>query len=109
MEALIFTDFEAAFDLVSRRFLFEKLKKLGVSTVMLSALIGIYITSESVMEHNGQYSEFMLLLAGIKQGAPPSGLLYIAYTMGIIDIFEAKFNPEILISNFHLSELILLN
>ena len=99
---IIFTDFEAAFDLVSRRLLFEKLKKLGVSTVMLSALIGIYITSESVMEHNGQYSEIMLLLAGIKQGAPPSGLLYIAYTMGIIDIFKAKFNPEILISIFHL-------
>ena len=99
---IIFTDFEAAFDLVSRKLLFEKLKKLGVSTVMLSALIGIYATSESVMEHNGQYSEMMLLLAGIKQGAPPSGLLYIAYTMGIIDIFKAKFNPEILISIFHL-------
>ena len=99
---IIFTDFEAAFDLVSRRLLFEKLVKLGVSSVMLSALIAIYVASESVMEHNGQYSDIMLLLAGIKQGAPPSGLLYIAYTMGIIDIFKAKFNPEALIYIFHL-------
>ena len=54
------------------------------------------------MEHKGQYSDLMLLLAGIKQGAPPSGLLYIAYTMGIIDIFKLKFNPELLINPFHM-------
>ena len=53
------------------------------------------------MEHKGQYSDFMLLLAGIKQGAPP-GLLYIAYTMGIIDILKLKFNPEPLINSFHM-------
>ena len=32
---VIFTDFEAAFDLVSRRLLFEKLIKLGISSTML--------------------------------------------------------------------------
>jgi uncharacterized membrane protein YcgQ (UPF0703/DUF1980 family) len=78
---IIFTDFEAAFDLVSRKLLFEKLVKMGISAVMLSALISIYVSSQSVVEHNGQFSEIMLLLAGIKQGAPPSGILYIAYTM----------------------------
>ena len=75
---IIFTDFEAAFDLVSRRLLFEKLVKLGVSVVMLKALIAIYLASESIIEHDGQYSDYVLLLAGIKQGAPPSGILYVA-------------------------------
>ena len=65
---IVFTDFEAAFDLVSRKLLFEKLVKLGVSSVMLGALIAIYVTSESVIEHRGEFSEIMLLLAGIKQG-----------------------------------------
>ena len=41
---IIFTDFEAAFDLVSRRLLFQKLVKLGVSATMLSALISIYVS-----------------------------------------------------------------
>ena len=99
---IIFTDFEAAFDLVSRKLLFEKLVKLGISAVMLNALIAIYVTGQSVMEHNRQFSDVMLLLAGVKQGAPPSGILYIAYTMGIIDLFNNKFNIEPLIWMFHL-------
>ena len=98
---IIFTDFEAAFDLVSRRLLFEKLIKLGVSSVMLGALIAMYLASKSVVENSGQYSDYLILLAGVKQGAPPSGLLYIAYTMSLITIFSNTFQPEPLIDIFH--------
>ena len=99
---IIFTDFEAAFDLVSRKLLFEKLVKLGISSVMLTALISIYTSSRSVIEHNGEFSDFLVLLAGIKQGAPPSGILYVAYTLGVIDIFNCKFHPEPIINIYHL-------
>ena len=78
---IIFTDFEAAFDLVSRRLLFKKLIQLGISTIMLNALIASYVSSKSVIEHNNEYSDYLMLSAGVKQGAPPSGLLYIAYTI----------------------------
>ena len=94
---IVFTDFEAAFDLVSRRLLFQKLIRLGLSSMMLTALIAIYSCSKSVVEHNKAYSDYLLLLAGVKQGAPPSGLLYIAYTMGLIDMYKNKFQPEPLI------------
>ena len=43
-----------------------------------------------------------MLLAGVKQGAPPSGTLYIAYTMGIVNVFDGTFNAEPLISFYHL-------
>ena len=99
---IVFTDFEAAFDLVSRRLLFQKLVKLGVSATMLSALISIYVVSQSVVEHNNEYSDFLMLLAGVKQGAPPSGTLYIAYTLGIFNLFNGTFNTEPLISIYHL-------
>ena len=98
---IVFTDFEAAFDLVSRRLLFKKLIKLGVSSIMLGALISIYAASKSVVEDSGQYSDYLLLLSGVKQGAPPSGLLYIAYTVGLIDVFNITFHPEPLIYIFH--------
>ena len=94
---IIFTDFEAAFDLVSRKLLFEKLIKLGVSATMLCALLSLYITSKAVVESGGQFSDYLILLAGVKQGGPPSGLLYIAYTLDLIDIYENKFHPEPLI------------
>ena len=99
---VVFTDFEAAFDLVSRRLLFKKLIQLGVSALLLQALIAIYAGGKSVVEHNQEYSDYLLLLAGVKQGAPPSGILYIAYTMGIIDMYKNSFNPEPLIWIYHL-------
>lgn len=99
---IVFTDFEAAFDLVSRKLLFEKLIKVGVSTVMLNALIAMYISSKSGVEHGNEFSDYLILLAGIKQGAPTSGLLYIAYTLGLIDIFDGSFKAEPLIYIYHL-------
>ena len=98
---IIFTDFEAAFDLVSRRLLFQKLVKMGISAGILKALIAIYIASKSVIEHNNVYSDYVLLLAGVKQGGPPSGLLYIGYTMGLIDVYDNTFHPEPLIALYH--------
>ena len=68
--------------------LFQKLVRIGVSAGRLAALIAIYEASKSVVEHGDEYSDYLLLLAGVKQGAPPSGLLYIAYTMGLIDVYE---------------------
>ena len=99
---IIFTDFEAAFDLVARKLLFQKLTKLGLSAVMLNALIAIYVSSKSVVEYNNEFSDYVLLMAGVKQGAPPSGLLYIAYTLGIIDMYNQNFNPGPLIYIYHL-------
>ena len=99
---IIFTDFEAAFDLVSRRILFQKLINMGISAIMLNALIAMYISSKSVVEYNNEFSDYIVLLAGVKQGAPTSGLLYIVYTLGIIDIYNQTFNPEPLIYIYHL-------
>ena len=50
---IIFTDFQAAFDLVSRRTLFKKLINLGISTILLNALMAIYSSVQAVVEHNG--------------------------------------------------------
>ena len=69
---------------------------------MLAAPIAIYEASKSVVEHGDEYSDYLLLLAGVKQGAPPSGLLYIAYTMGLIDVYDVSFKPEPLIGLLHL-------
>ena len=99
---IVFTDFEAAFDLVSRRLLFQKLVKLGISSVMLCALVAMYVKSWAVVEHNAEFSEVLMLLAGVKQGAPPSGTLYIAYTLGIVDVFNGTFSVEPLINLYHL-------
>ena len=64
--------------------------------------MSIYLASQSVVEHKGEFSDYVLLLCGIKQGAPPSGILYIAYTLDIITMYNNKFNPEPLLYLVHL-------
>ena len=99
---IIFTDFEAAFDLVSRRTLFQKLISLGVSVTLLNALMAMYSNVQAVVEHNGEFSDSFFLLSGIRQGSPTSGVLYIAYTYDLINLFTAKFNVERFIESVHL-------
>ena len=45
--------------------LFEKLIKLGVSAVMLGALIAMYTSSKSVVKHGNVFSDYVILLAGV--------------------------------------------
>ena len=47
------TDFEAAFDKISRRNLFLKLVNMGISGLMLKALIEMYSVTESYVDING--------------------------------------------------------
>ena len=56
---IVFTEFEAAFDQVSRRLLFQKLIRLGLSSMMLTALIAIYSSGKSVVEHDKVYSDYL--------------------------------------------------
>ena len=98
---IVFTDCKVAFDLVSRRQLFQKLVTIGISARLLNALMGVYTNIQTAVFHNQEYSEKMNLQAGIKQGAPTSGLLYIAYTLDLIQIFKI-FNPEPIIKTIHM-------
>ena len=99
---IIFTDFQAAFDLVSRRTLFQKLINLGVSTMLLNAIMAMYTNVQAVVEYSGEFSESFHLLSGIRQGSPTSGILYIAYTYDLINLFTRTFDVETFIENIHL-------
>ena len=49
---IVFTDFKAAFDLVSRRRLFQKLVTIGISAGLLNALMGVYTNIQAVVFHS---------------------------------------------------------
>ena len=49
--------YEAAFDKISRRNLFVKLVNMGISSLMLPALIEMYSVTESYVDVNGEYSK----------------------------------------------------
>ena len=96
------TDFEAAFDKISRRNLFLKLVDLGISAMMLKALIEMYSATESYVEIKGEYSKVFNMSAGVLQGAATSTVLYMAYTADLVKVFRDKFPIEEIIHLYHI-------
>ena len=96
------TDFEAAFDNISRRYLFVKLVKLGIGMFLLHAIIEMYKIIDAYVLLNGEYSSRLSITAGVLQGSASSTLLFMAYTSDIIDIFRTYFPSEEIIHYFHI-------
>ena len=72
------TDFEAAFDYISRRKLFIKLVNLGIGMYMLTALIQMYKVIDARIYFNGEYSKTVHIISGVLQGSASSTLLFMA-------------------------------
>ena len=96
------TDFEAAFDYISRRNLFKKLVGLGIGSAMLCALIEMYKVTDAYVLLNGEYSKRLSITAGVLQGSASSTLLFMAYTSDLITLFRNYFPAEELIHYYHL-------
>ena len=96
------TDFEAAFDHISRRNLFKKLANMGIGMFLLRAIIEMYKVTEAYVLLNGEYSHAISTTAGVLQGAASSTILFMAYTLDIVHIFKEYFPIDDLIHNFHI-------
>ena len=96
------TDFEAAFDLISRRNLFKKLIDLGISMLMLKALVEMYSVTLSYVEINSEYSRTFNMTAGVIQGSATSTILFMAYTADLVKLFNDKFPIEELVHLYHI-------
>ena len=96
------TDFEAAFDYISRRNLFRKLVKLGIGMFMLKALMEMYKMTDAYIFLDGEYSHRLNITAGVLQGSASSTILFMAYTADIIALFKNNFPIEELIHFYHI-------
>lgn len=99
---VIFSDFAAAFDSISRLKLLQKLVKIGLSITLINAIRDMYTNIETLVLHNGEFSNTFYLDCGVKQGAPSSGILFIAYIIDLINIFCQEFPIENIIGRIHL-------
>ncbi len=96
------TDFEAAFDYISRRNLFIKLARLGIGMILLKALMAMYMMTDAYVFLNGEYSRKLNITAGVLQGSASSTLLFMAYTSDIIQLFRNTFPAEELLQFYHI-------
>ena len=75
--AIIFLDFQKAFDTVSHDFLFSVLKKINFGQSFIKWVKTIYTNSESCLSNNGWTSKPFKIQRGIRQGCPLSTLLFL--------------------------------
>ena len=75
--ALIFLDFEKAFDSVEWKFMQSAIKKFGLGRSFLSWIKTLYSCPSLVVKNNGWFSGAVKMERGIRQGCPLSALLFI--------------------------------
>lgn len=74
---IVSIDQEKAFDKVDTEFLYKIMGKLGYSNIFINFIKKLYHKTESIISNNGYLSKPFQLTRGVRQGSPPSLLLYI--------------------------------
>ena len=75
----IFIDYEKAFDLINRSFLWQKLLKSGVDGKVLHVVKDMYKKAKSCVQWNSEISDHFSCSAGVRQGENLSPLLFSIY------------------------------
>lgn len=85
-----FVDFKKAFDLVNRTLLWRRLKMIGISGTMLSAIKTIYSNVTCKVKSSTGLGPAINSTIGVKQGCPLSPILFGLY----IDSLEKELNDR---------------
>ena len=88
--AFIFLDQEKAFDRVNHAFLYKTMRAFGIGPVFIQWIRKIYCNATTSVEVNGFLSANIPLRRGVRQGCPPSTLLYVL----IIEILALQFRKD---------------
>ena len=83
-----FVDFKAAFDKVPRKYLFHKLRSLGVSEKIVRLIENIYRKTKSAVWTGKEISDFFETISGVKQGCLLSPTLFTLYLNDLHDYLE---------------------
>ena len=75
----IFIDYEKAFDLVNRSFLWQKMLNSGVNGKVLHIVKDMYKKAKSCVQWNCEMSDYFSCSAGVRQGENLSPLLFSIY------------------------------
>ena len=75
--AVVFLDFQKAFDTVNHNFLHATLEKINFGNSFIKWVRTIYSKAESCLSNNGWTSKPFVIQRGIRQGCPLSALLFL--------------------------------
>ena len=75
--ALLFLDWEKAYDRLERSFLEESMTFFGIPEGFIKQVRTIYNNTSAAIQFNGRISRFFEVSRGVRQGCPLSPLLYV--------------------------------
>ena len=71
-----FVDFKKVFDSISRKYLWEKMRNLGVSGKLLKTIQAMYTNVRYTIKVNELFTDYFKVDQGVKQGCPLSPTLF---------------------------------
>ena len=97
-----YIDYQKAFDLVNRGFLWQKLIRDGCSNIMVRALQAMYDNVKACVKYKNKCSQFLNINAGVKQGDPLSPFLFIFFINDILENISTGNEDALSINNLNL-------
>lgn len=83
-------DFSGAFDNVNHDFMFEVLRRRGVSEHFVTMLQSVYKEATSQLRINGVLTAAFLVARSVRQGCPASMLLFAVVLAPLLQLLEAR-------------------
>lgn len=99
--AIVSLDFEKAYDMVDRTFLFEVLRKLGFNEIFINYIKALYENANSKVFTNNEFGESIYLKRGVRQGCPLSMYLYILFIDPFLKFIKRKIQPTQISQSSH--------
>ena len=97
-----FIDYQKAFDLVNRGFLWKKLIRNECSSKMILALQAMYKSVKACVRYKNRCSSYFDIHAGVKQGDPLSPVLFILFINDILDSLANENDATLAIDEMNL-------
>ena len=97
-----FIDYQKAFDLINRSFLWQKLVRNGCTNTMTKALKAMYSSVKACVRYKNKCSDYFNINAGIKQGDPLSPVLFIFFINDILQSISFNVDNTLSINDLNL-------
>ena len=97
-----FIDYQKAFDLINRSFLWQKLVRNGCTNTMTKALKAMYSSVKACVRYKNKCSDYFNINAGVKQGDPLSPVLFIFFINDILQSISSNVDNTLSINDFNL-------
>ena len=92
--ATILLDFKAAFPSLSREFIFEACRKVGLHDNVIAAMRSLYADNIHYLKLCGRVRQAFTIVSGVRQGCPLSATVFVIATDAVVRYVTSRLRPR---------------